>query len=127
VIVPGWSHRKELHSDYLASLVERGVFGFAGLLLILGSIARSLSRSLKNQTSQRELLWILGLIGAFVFTLVDAISHETLHNRHVWLIYALIVAQERLSTNRKRNARAETTPKGGQNEARAMDTSLELV
>lgn len=127
VIVPGWSHRKELHSDYLASLVERGVFGFAGLLLIVGSIARSLSRSLKNQTTQRELLWILGLLGAFVFTLVDAISHETLHNRHVWLIYALIVAQERISTNLKRQAPGDTTPNRGQDEARAMDTSLELV
>jgi O-antigen ligase len=107
VIVPEWSHRKELHSDYLSFLVERGVLGFLGLLLILGSIGRSLARCLRNTTSERELVWILGLVGMYVFTLVDAISHETLHNRQVWLVYALIVAQERISVRLKRESLAE--------------------
>jgi len=125
VIVPGWSHRKELHSDYLASLVERGLFGFIGLLLILASIARSLARSLKRHTSQGELLWILGLAGMFVFTLIDAASHETLHNRHVWLIYAMIVAQERISTSRRPQAPAARPPARGQDEPRVLTSSLE--
>ena len=76
--------------------------------MILGAVARSLSRSLRNQSSERELLWILGLVGMFVFTLIDALSHETLHARQVWLMYALIVAQERISTNLRRETLAAT-------------------
>jgi O-antigen ligase len=125
VIVPGWSHRKELHSDYLASLVERGILGFIGLLMILFSIGKSLSRCLKRHTSQGELLWILGLCGMFVFTLVDAVSHETLHNRHVWLIYAMIVAQERISTRSRPQAPSIRPRSSGEDDARVLTTSLE--
>ena len=127
VIITEANHRKELHSDYLSFLVERGIFGLAGLLLVIGAIARSLTRSLRNQTSQPELLWILGLVGMFIFTLVDAVNHEMLHNRHVWVIYAVIVAQERISAKRKQKEIDGTTLLRDVDETRARETSLAPV
>ncbi|HKY31258.1 MAG TPA: O-antigen ligase family protein [Candidatus Polarisedimenticolia bacterium] len=88
--------RKELHSDYLSFLVERGVFGFLGLLMFLGSIALMLWRCLTAARDRPSLFMAMALSGMFLFSCIDALSHEVLHYRHVWLALALAVAQERL-------------------------------
>jgi O-antigen ligase len=94
--------RKELHSDYLSFLVERGVLGFMGLMLLLGSIGAMLWRSLQATRAGPQFLWVLGLCGMFSYMLVDALSHEVLHYRHVWVVVALIAAQERLTASTRR-------------------------
>lgn len=87
---------KELHSDYLSFLVERGVLGFAGLLFLLGAIGSKLRSAWRHARDELERRWVLGLCGMFAFVLVDAVSHEVMHYRHLWVAFALVVAQERL-------------------------------
>lgn len=106
-IVGGVFQRKsELHSDWLSFLVERGVIGFIGLLLLFGTIAAMLFRSLKAAQSDREFLWVAGLCGMFVFILIDALFHEVLHYRHVWFAFAAIAAQYDL----RRRLSGESSP-----------------
>lgn len=88
----GVGRRISLHSDYLSFLVERGVLGFTGLLLLLVALALGLRRCLRAVKSDRELLWVASLAGMLVFILVDAVSHEVMHYRHVWLAFGLMTA-----------------------------------
>lgn len=81
----------ELHMDYLASLIERGILGFLGVMSLF---AVCLFWSVRAAAGRR----VLGrdwhpaaLGGAMVAVLMSAISLETLHFRHVWLLFALIV------------------------------------
>jgi len=88
--------RRELHSDWLSFLVERGMISFFGLCLLFGTIARILFQSLKNAGSDREFLWSSGLLGMFVFIIVDSFSHEIFHYRHVWFVLAIMASQHKL-------------------------------
>ena len=92
-----FTHKKRgLHNDWLSFLVERGVIGFLGMVLLLGAIAKMLFGTLKTVSSKRELLWIIGLSGMFVFTLAFSFTHEVLHFRHVWCSFALIAVVYKL-------------------------------
>lgn len=88
--------RKELHSDYLSFLVERGIIGFASLLMLLGTGALLLWKGLAVSRDPARFLTTLALTGMFLFTAIDGSTHEMLHYRHVWVLFALIAAQERL-------------------------------
>jgi len=92
-----------LHSDYLSFLVERGVVGLIGLLLLLSGFAGMLRRRLMAVRSREDLLWILGLCAMLVFIVVDAMSHEVMHYRHVWLAFILIAAEFNLVVKRDRS------------------------
>ena len=98
--------RKELHSDYVAFLVERGIIGFIGFLFLLGTIAAMLFRCLRRTSSERELLWVLGLCGIFCFILIDALTHEVMHTRYVWIAFAMIAIQDKLSRARQTDSYA---------------------
>jgi O-antigen ligase len=89
--------RAELHNDYLGFLVERGTIGFIGYLSWLGTMAWMLRYSIKGAKSEQELSWALALTGMFIFNLVDSFHHEGMHYRHVWVVFALIVAQYRIT------------------------------
>jgi hypothetical protein len=88
--------RAELHSDYISHLVERGPGGIIGLLMLYSTFAWVLLNGLKSARSDQEYLWALGLSGMWCFILVDALNHEGMHYRHVWLTFSLIVAQKTL-------------------------------
>jgi O-antigen ligase len=88
--------RKELHSDYLSFLVERGVLGFLALLMLLGTAALLAWKGLALARDPTRFLTMLGLAGMLVFTAMDGTTHEMLHYRHVWVLLGLIAAQERL-------------------------------
>lgn len=90
----------ELHSDWLSFLVERGLIGFLGIVLLFGSIAKMLLQTTKTSNSNREKLWIIGLFGMFIFALSFSFTHEILHFRHVWCAFALITVEYKL---RKKN------------------------
>jgi O-antigen ligase len=96
----GAGRSKGLHNDYLAFLVERGVIGFAGLLLLLGALGSILRHGLGHAGRDRQFLWAAALCGMFVFNLIDSVNHEVLHYRHVWLMFALIAAAEKLAGRR---------------------------
>jgi len=90
----------ELHNDWLSFLVERGIFGFLGLVLLIWAIAKMLLETSKYVNSQQEVLWIIGLCGMFFFTLCFSLTHEVLHFRHVWCSFVLIAVEYKL---RKKN------------------------
>ena len=90
----------ELHSDWLSFLVERGLIGFLGIVLLFCAIAKMLLQTTKTSNSSREKLWITGLSGMFIFALSFSFTHEILHFRHVWCAFALIAVEYKL---RKKN------------------------
>ncbi len=94
--------KMELHSDWLSFLVERGLFGFLGIVLLFGAIAMMLFQTLKTINLKREYLWIISLFGMFVFILSFAFTHEVLHFRHVWCSFALIAVEYKLRKKRSR-------------------------
>ena len=88
--------KRELHNDWLSFLVERGVIGFLGIVLLFGALAKMLLQTIKTESSKREFLWIIGLSGMFIFTLGFSMTHEVLHFRHVWCSFALIAVEFKL-------------------------------
>ncbi len=87
---------KEAHSDYWAALVERGLIGFLGLMVLVGSIA---ARSWYVLTRPRAPAFVRavprpeGLVAAAVGCLLaGTVVFESLHVRHVWFVYAMVAA-----------------------------------
>jgi len=79
---------KSLHNDLLAYLVERGVIGLFGLLLLYWFVFRQSLRLLGPRGPTR-----LHPLGAAVFAnFAFSMTHQTLHFRHVWLLFALVWA-----------------------------------
>ena len=86
---------KEAHDDYLATLVERGVLGFVGLLLLIGTIIIRASNIDPRQMSaefRRVVPSTAPLIGALVAMAVSAFTHEVLHYRHFWTLLGILAA-----------------------------------
>src|SRR5215213_9001708 len=87
-----------LHNDYLAFLIERGLLGLLGLLAFCAIMLQwwgcLLAQSPPEETGGR---WsAAGLAGAVVANLVLATNHESFHFRHVWVLFGLIWAANRL-------------------------------
>ena len=89
------AHRvAEAHTDYLASLNERGAFGFAGVVLLVGGIAlRSVyvARSVRSGRLSHAVLNPNALAGAAAALMTAMLSTELLHVRHVWMLLAVLV------------------------------------
>lgn len=86
---------KSLHSDLLASLLERGVLGAVALLLLLGGAVLTAWR-----VAVRGAAWLASpaALAVAVLTVVPGlVTHEVLHFRHVWLLLGLLAAA-RLAT-----------------------------
>jgi O-antigen ligase len=87
-------YAKEAHNDWLAALVERGVLGFAGLLLLvleIGLLASAVwnPRRLTPQFAAALPTPAL-LVGGLVTVLVFSLTHEVLHDRTVWTLLGLL-------------------------------------
>lgn len=84
---------KEAHNDYVATLVERGVLGGLGLVLLIATIAQRLGRlSLRPLRADVAAVvtspeMLLGLGCAF---LAAALFYEVLHFRHLWAFLGLV-------------------------------------
>jgi hypothetical protein len=86
---------KEAHDDYFAAVLERGVVGALGLLLLLGSVAtRTLwvGNGRIGGRFDQALVRPHALAGAVVGTLAAETVYELLHVRHVWALYGLVAA-----------------------------------
>jgi O-antigen ligase len=86
---------KEAHNDYLATLIERGVLGAVGLILLGFAIAFRCVRLLVEPVPRRLLdalprAWILAVILPVVG--VAAGFYEVLHFRHVWTWLGVLAA-----------------------------------
>lgn len=88
---------KEAHSDYTATVVERGVIGALGLLLLGLSLVRRASRVLAGPLRPGYVEHVPSpqmLLGALAAVFVAASFYEVLHFRHVWALFGLIAGFE---------------------------------
>ena len=86
---------KEAHDDYLASLLERGLLGVLGLVVLLSSLTiRAVPLALARLT--RGFGSIIArpnaLVGAAAGTIIAMSVYELLHVRHVWALFGLLAA-----------------------------------
>jgi O-antigen ligase len=98
---------KGMHSDFVASLVERGIVGFVGFLFLLIAVAGTILKMLRLAARSRDRapgFWAAALAGAFAAYVSYGITHEMLHHETFWLLLALILShvsvlqRERLAT-----------------------------
>jgi O-antigen ligase len=79
---------KSVHSDFLAFLIERGILGLAGLVLLYAALARPVWRVLVVGTRRRIGVAALGV--AVVANAANSFFHETFHWRHVIVLFGLL-------------------------------------
>jgi hypothetical protein len=87
---------KEAHNDWIAALVERGVVGFVGLLLLVAAIVVRASAIWDPRQLHPQVMAALPapayLVGALVTLLVFSLTHEVLHDRTMWALLGLLAA-----------------------------------
>jgi O-antigen ligase len=87
---------KEAHNDWMAALVERGIAGLAGLLLLVLEIVLLASVIWKPQQLAPPFAAALPVpafvVGALITVLVFSLTHEVLHDRTVWTLLGLLAA-----------------------------------
>lgn len=92
----GSPYPKESHDDWTASLVERGVLGFAGLLLLVGEIVLRASKVASSRRLGPGLSAGLPaphfFVGALATLVVFSFTHEQLHDRTTWTLLGLLAA-----------------------------------
>lgn len=88
--------RIELHSDPVATLVERGIVGILGYLLLLGFVVREVFRMMHRSSEWRDVIWAAALSGACAVYFFYSITHEALHHETFWLMLALIFSQVKI-------------------------------
>ena len=81
----------EMHNDYVAALVERGLLGAFGVVSIF-AVAGWAAFGLRRRFSGRSPWTTSALAGGLVSVAVSGVALETLHFRHVWCLFALIFA-----------------------------------
>jgi O-Antigen ligase len=86
---------KEAHDDYVAALIERGVLGFLGIVLLVVILARRTLFSATGNLTEGFAKVVIrpnALAGAVAGTLVAGTVYELLHVRHVWTLFGLVTA-----------------------------------
>ncbi len=88
-----YAYAKEAHDDFLASLVERGLIGVVGILVLLvGALSRG-ARVLRGPPrGWPELPRPVGLVAGLAAALLAGTFYEVLHFRYVWLLLAFTAA-----------------------------------
>jgi hypothetical protein len=86
----------EAHNDWVAALIERGVLGIAGLLLLVLEIVL-LAVAIWNPVRLRAgfaaaLPAPAYVVGALVVVAVFSLTHEALHERPLWTLLGLLAA-----------------------------------
>lgn len=87
---------KEAHDDWTATLVERGVLGLAGLLLL---VAEVIVRATKVGSSRRLGTGLAAalpasqyLVSALAVVAIYSFTHEILHDRTAWALFGILAA-----------------------------------
>jgi O-antigen ligase len=86
---------KEAHSDYLASLVERGPLGLIGLLALMGTVAFRIIGTQRRGLAEayaRVAPGTTALAGVGVVLAITSVTHEILHYRHLWTLLGILGA-----------------------------------
>jgi O-antigen ligase len=79
---------QSMHSDFLGFLIERGILGVAGLLLLYAALLRRVWRVLLVGRHHRIGVAALGI--AVVANAAHSLFHETFHFRHVIVLFGLL-------------------------------------
>jgi hypothetical protein len=90
------AYPKEAHNDWVAAMVERGVLGFTGLLLLVLEIVL-LAFAVWNPDRltpgfRAALPAPAYLVGALVTAAMYSLTHEELHERTLWTLLGLVAA-----------------------------------
>lgn len=81
----------ELHNDYVAGFLERGVAGGIGVLSLF-VVAGVWAVRVGTDKSLRGSGWRpAAFVGGMVTILLSAMTLETLHFRHIWVFFALLM------------------------------------
>jgi len=91
------AYQKEAHDDYIAAVVERGVLGGVGLILLVCAIGfrvRAVLRSPPGAAFRRALPHTAPLVGAVAAVAALATNEQVLHFRHVWALLAILAAYQ---------------------------------
>ena len=93
---------KEAHNDYMATLVERGVGGMVGLLLLAWALIKRGRILVRRVARSHALPRPHVLVGAVVAAAISGGFHEVLHWRHVWALLAVYAAAAAYVTDKQR-------------------------
>ncbi len=88
-----YPYANEAHDDYLALLVERGVIGLLGLLLLVGSAISRAGPTLRRPLSARYAAAVpkpAGLVAGLLALSVNSFYEEVLHFRFLWALLAIV-------------------------------------
>jgi len=88
-----YPYANEAHDDYLAVLVERGVVGLLGLLLLLGSAACRAGPIIRRPLSARFAAAVpapAGLVAGLLALSVNSFYEEILHFRFLWALLGIV-------------------------------------
>jgi O-antigen ligase len=89
------AYANEAHDDYLAAVVERGLLGGVGLLVLIGAIAmrvRTLVARRQAPAFRSVIPHTAPIVGAIVGLAVFATNEQILHFRQVWALFAVAAA-----------------------------------
>ena len=85
----------QTHDDYIESIVERGILGAFGLILLIGSVGiRTWAVVSKPLSPEFAELFpnTSALLGVMVGLAVSASYYQILHFRQVWTVFAIVAA-----------------------------------
>jgi O-antigen ligase len=94
-----------LHNDLYAFLIERGILGLLGFIALQVTLLRWGGRLVTSEGRGQDTM--RGLGAAVVASLVFSMSHETLHFRHVWVLYAMLWAAYTVVSKRQGASRSQ--------------------
>jgi O-antigen ligase len=82
---------KQLHNDFLAFSVERGLIGTLGLVLFVTLAVGRAAYMVLIQTkhSDQPRLIAVVFLGAIVAAIVESLTHQIFHFRELWVVLAL--------------------------------------
>ena len=98
-----------LHSDFLGFLIERGILGLAGLLLLYAALVRRAGRVLVAGSHNR--IGVAALGAAVAANAAVSLFHETFHFRHVIVLFGLLWVAAELIAPEPESAVSPAAPK----------------
>ena len=98
----------ELHNDYVAAFIERGVIGIIGVISLFVLVGVRALRLLDAEELRRRGWNPAAFTGGVVAVAVTALALETLHFRHVWCLFAMVCAFGYIASSLDRDGEVQT-------------------
>jgi O-Antigen ligase len=106
---------KEAHSDFTATLAERGALGEVGLVVLAAGLAVRAATVVRRSRPPAVAVAVprpAWLVGALCAVAISAAFYEVLHFRHAWVLFGVVAALAKLTLEpRARDSRG--TAEGG--------------